>query len=182
MVYTYNIDSHTYTHTLNKPTKICLGTNLDIYIYAHRKLTVNTCTHPHVHTYIHMCLPPTPHVKFNRFEFRVFLSADCYTKAEESGLSYYLPIVGGRIVGFIPFPKLFALCEWQIPFSGIWTRVTESVSNDNNNYTTCIRVLTSTHVCTHMVSSWYMPHQRYIVSYKVKLIMKISIFRLERKK
>ena len=25
--------------------------------------------------------------------------------AEEPSLSYYLPIAGGRIIGFIPFPK-----------------------------------------------------------------------------
>ena len=43
---------------------------------------------------------------FNRFEFRVFLD-----KAEEPSLSYYLPIAGGRIIGFIPFPRVLVLCE-----------------------------------------------------------------------
>ena len=28
----------------------------------------------------------------------------CLTKAEEPSLPYYLPIAGGRIIGFIPFP------------------------------------------------------------------------------
>ena len=28
------------------------------------------------------------------------------TKAEEPSLSYYLPIAGGRIIGFIPFPRV----------------------------------------------------------------------------
>ena len=29
----------------------------------------------------------------------------CLTKAEEHSLPYYLPIAGGRIIGFIPFPR-----------------------------------------------------------------------------
>ena len=31
--------------------------------------------------------------------------------AEEPSLSYYLPIAGGRIIGFIPFPRVLVLCE-----------------------------------------------------------------------
>ena len=37
------------------------------------------------------------------FEFRVF----SLTKAEEPGLSYYLPIAGGRIIGFIPISAMW---------------------------------------------------------------------------
>ena len=33
--------------------------------------------------------------------------------AEEPSLSYYLPIAGGRIIGFIPFPRVLVLCEMQ---------------------------------------------------------------------
>ena len=40
--------------------------------------------------------------EFNRFKL---------TKAEEPSLSYYLPIAGGRIFGFIPFQKVLVLCE-----------------------------------------------------------------------
>ncbi len=29
-------------------------------------------------------------------------------------LSYYLPIAGGRIFGFIPFPRVLVLCEYAI--------------------------------------------------------------------
>ena len=32
-----------------------------------------------------------------------FSWTSCFTKAEEPSLSYYLPIAGGRIIGFIPF-------------------------------------------------------------------------------
>ena len=37
----------------------------------------------------------------------------CLTKAEEPSLPYYLPIAGGRIIGFIPFPRVLVLCEMQ---------------------------------------------------------------------
>ena len=37
-----------------------------------------------------------------------FSYTSCLTKAEEPSPSYYLPIAGGRIRGFIPFPRVFA--------------------------------------------------------------------------
>ena len=37
----------------------------------------------------------------------------CLTKAEEPSLPYYLPIAGGGIFGFIPFPRVLVLCEMQ---------------------------------------------------------------------
>ena len=58
------------------------------------------------------------------------------TKAEEPRLSYYLPIAGGRIIGFIPFPRVLVLCEMQSVRSRIWTRVAVSISCDDNHYTT----------------------------------------------
>ena len=42
-----------------------------------------------------------------------FSYTSCLTKAEEPSLSYYLPIAGGRITGFIPFPRVLVLCEMQ---------------------------------------------------------------------
>ena len=42
-----------------------------------------------------------------------FSDKSCLTKAEEPSLSYYLPIAGGRIIGFIPFPRVLVLCEMQ---------------------------------------------------------------------
>ena len=50
--------------------------------------------------------------------------------------SYYLPIAGGRIIGFIPFPRVLVLCEMQSASSRIWTRVAVSISYDDNHYTT----------------------------------------------
>ena len=52
-----------------------------------------------------------------------FSSTSCLTKAEEPSLPYYLPIAGGMIIWFIPFPKVLVLCEMQSVSSRIWTRV-----------------------------------------------------------
>ena len=59
-------------------------------------------------------------------------------KDEEHSLPYYLPIVGVRIIGFIPFPRVSVLCEMQLVSSRIWTRVVVSISYDDNHYTTSI--------------------------------------------
>ena len=56
--------------------------------------------------------------------------------AEEPSLLYYLPIAGGRIIGFIPFPRVLVLCEIQFASSRIWTRFAVAISYDDNHYTT----------------------------------------------
>ena len=56
--------------------------------------------------------------------------------AEEPSLSYYLPIAGGRIIRFIPFPRVLGLCEMQSASSRVWTCVAMSISYDDNHYTT----------------------------------------------
>ena len=45
-------------------------------------------------------------------EFSFSLNS-CLTKAEEPSLSYYLPIDGERIIGFIPSLRVLVLCEIQ---------------------------------------------------------------------
>ena len=65
-----------------------------------------------------------------------FSWTSCLTKAEEFSLPYYLPIAGGRIIGFIPFPRVLVQCEMQSVLSRIWTRVAMSISCDDNYYTT----------------------------------------------
>ena len=65
-----------------------------------------------------------------------FSLTSCLTKAEELSLSYYLPIAGGRIIGFIPFSSILMLCKMQSFSSRIWTRVAVFISNDYNHYTT----------------------------------------------
>ena len=64
-----------------------------------------------------------------------FSYTSCLTKAEEPSLPYYFPIAGGRIIGFIPFPRVLVLCEMQSVRSRIWTGVAVSISCDNNHYT-----------------------------------------------
>ena len=51
-------------------------------------------------------------------------------RLEEPSLPYYLPIAGGRLFGFMPFPRVLVLCEMQSILSGIWTRVTVPISYD----------------------------------------------------
>ena len=61
-----------------------------------------------------------------------FSKSSCLTKAEEPSLPYYLPISGGRIIGFIPF-------------SAMWNAISlvqDLNSYDDNHYTT----VTSKHV------------------------------------
>ena len=65
-----------------------------------------------------------------------FSLTSCLTTAEKIGLPYYLPIAGGRIIGFIPFPRVLVLCEMQSVSSRIWTRVAVSISYGDNHYTT----------------------------------------------
>ena len=65
-----------------------------------------------------------------------FSQTSCLTKAEEPNLSSYLPIAWGRIIGFIPFPRVLVLCEMHSIRSRIWTRVAVSISCDDNHYTT----------------------------------------------
>ena len=65
-----------------------------------------------------------------------FSLTSCHSKAEEPSLSYYLPIAGGRVIGFIPFPRVLVLCEMPSVSSRIWTRVAVSISYNDNHYTT----------------------------------------------
>ena len=57
-------------------------------------------------------------------------------KAEEPSLSYYWPIAGGRIIGFIPFPRVLVLCEMQSASSRVWTCVAMYIYYDDNHHTT----------------------------------------------
>ena len=72
--------------------------------------------------------------------------------AEEPSLSYYLPIAGGRIIGFIPFPRVLVLCEMQSVSSRIWTRIAVSISYGDNDYTTG-----TTNCNGERASLWKMP-------------------------
>ena len=56
-------------------------------------------------------------------------------------LPYYLLIAGGRVIEFVPFPRVLVLCEMLSASSRIWTRVTVSISSDDNHYTTATSLL-----------------------------------------
>ena len=82
-----------------------------------------------------------------------FSETCCFTKAEELSLPYYLPIAGGRIVGFIPFPRVLVLCEMQSVSCWIWTRVAVSISYDDNHYTTGTWLaIKHTHYLAYLIS------------------------------
>ena len=91
------------------------------------------------------------------FEFRVFLLLDYLPHQGWRTLVWrtYLPIAGGRIIGFIPFPRVLVLCEMQSASSRIWTRVTMSISYDDNHYTMMMMMVCS---CTIMAEGFrFMP-------------------------
>ena len=66
--------------------------------------------------------PPWAQRKYHRWPIPMH-QWRCLTKAEEPSLPYYLPIAGGRVIRFIPFPTVLVLCEMQSVSSRIWTRV-----------------------------------------------------------
>ena len=76
-----------------------------------------------------------------------------FSKAEEACLSYYLPIAGGRIIGFIPFLRVLVLCEMQSVSSRIWTHVAVSISNDDNHYTTDTSIYLSLYLSCSLILS-----------------------------
>ena len=76
------------------------------------------------------------YAEFNRFEFRVFLLLVASPRLKNLVCPTILPIAGGRIIGFIPFPMVLVLCEMQSVSSRIWTRVAVFISYDDNHYTT----------------------------------------------
>ena len=59
-----------------------------------------------------------------------------YTKTKALSLPDYLLIAGGRIIRFIPFPRVLVLCEMQTASSSIWTRAVVSISYKSNIYIT----------------------------------------------
>ena len=81
------------------------------------------------------------------FDFRVFFLLDwLLNRGKRDSLSYYLPIAEGRIIGFIPFPRVLVLCEMQSASCRIWTRVAVSISYDDN-YNTPVCMYECMYVC-----------------------------------
>ena len=64
------------------------------------------------------------------------------------------PSARGRIIGFIPFPRVLVLCEMQWVSSRIWTRIAVFVSYDDNNYTTGTSYWTISEHSTTVPMGW----------------------------
>ena len=69
-----------------------------------------------------------------------FSKTSCLTKAEEPSLPYHFPIDGGRMIGFIPFPRVLVLCEMQ-SVSSTYKRIIEYIFIENNPWYTLARIL-----------------------------------------
>ena len=73
--------------------------------------------------------------EFSWFESRLFnLRSVSFTKVKQCSSTHYLSISGGKIIEFIPFPRVIGLCEMQIASFGIWTWVAVSISYDGNHF------------------------------------------------
>ena len=93
----------------------------DIYIYIYIYIFIYIY---YLYVYISYLPKPSPRAGYDtssifkrsltglNSEFS-FSWTSCLTKAEEPSLFYYLPIAGGRIIGFILFPRVLVLCEMQ---------------------------------------------------------------------
>ena len=66
----------------------------------------------------------------------IFFLLDCLpSKVKEPIMPNYLLIIGGRIIGFIHFPRVLVLCEMQSSLSRIWICVAVLILYDDNHYT-----------------------------------------------
>ena len=63
-----------------------------------------------------------------------FLWTDYLTKIKEQSLLNNLPNSEGRLAGFMPFLRVLMLSETQKASSRIWTRVIDSISNDDKRH------------------------------------------------
>ena len=77
---------------------------------------------------------PSPGLQLVWSQFSFFLTG-YPTKFKEPSLLNYLPIAGGRILCFMPFPRVFALREMQTASTKIWTRVAISTPYGDDRYT-----------------------------------------------
>ena len=83
-------------------------------------------------------------------------SSSCLTKTEEPSLPYYLPKAEGRIIGFIPFPRVLVLCKMQSISFRIWTRVAVFISYDDNHYSTGIYIYIYLFIYIYIIGTVYL--------------------------
>ena len=116
-------------------------------VHVHIRIHTQIHTHTHTHTCVYIFTNPYAWVRCDTRSVTklsstslnsesTFSSTGCQTKAKEYSLSYYLPIAWGRIVGFMPFPRISALCKIQTASFKIWTWVAMTIFYDYNQYNT----------------------------------------------
>ena len=156
------IHTHTHTHVyvyVYVCVFVCLPTTplfIYIYIYIYEHICIFAC----VRIYLIQGKKCDTRSIFDwRLEFRFsFSQTGCPTKAKEPSLPEYLPLAGGRIIGFMTLPRV--LCKMKSTSSMIWTHVAESISHDDNYYTTatsvcvCVCVIIIIKVCRQNRFSW----------------------------
>ena len=114
------------TISIHYVTEGYLTSPIYIYIYIYIYMCVCVC----VCVCVCAWYLPTPPLEQDMTQGQFFKrsltglkSEFSFSKAQEPSLPYYLPIAGGRIIGFIGFPRVLVLCEMQPVSSRIWTRI-----------------------------------------------------------
>ena len=72
-------------------------------------------------------------LRVRKMGHKVTFKRSCQSKVKKPSLTYYSSIAEGRIIEFMPFPRVLALCEMQTASARVWTRVAVSISNDDNH-------------------------------------------------
>ena len=163
--------AHTHTHTyiyIYAYAHIYIRTYIHVYIYIY--IHTQTYTHTHTNIYIYLSNPSARAGYDTRSIFKrsltglnsefSFSKTNCLIKAEEPSLPYYLPLAGGRIIGFIAFQRVLVLCEMQSVSSRIWTLIAVFISYDDNHY------ITGTYIYIYTHTNKYI----YTLSYTLKFI------------
>ena len=94
--------------------------------------------------------------KFNRFKFSVFFLIEIWLqmpKLKSSSLSYYLLIVGEKIIGFIPLRRVLVQCEGETPLSKFWTWATWPISHYKKRWMLSVSIPHFVLV-RHLIYSW----------------------------
>ena len=102
-----------------------------------------------------------------------FYYTSCLSKAEEPSLSYYLPIARGRIIGFIPFPRVLGLCEIQSVSSRIWNRVAVCICYGDN---ITPQALPQYNYCPSTRMVWVLDNLQWLIWYQTKKPKPFLIF------
>ena len=119
---------------------VCVCVCVCVCVVLRRAYVCKYFTHKVYSVCMYLSLPlhvqDVTQARFRWFEFS-FLSPRLVVilRHAKPSLSYYLPITGVRIVGFIVFSRVLARCEMQRASSEIWIQVAVSIPNVDNHDT-----------------------------------------------